>query len=534
MSSITVITTLGQAQLAAAVANAILLESAVIVVGDGGGAIYVPNEAQTELVNEVWSGAATVSQSEDRVIFTAAIPIDVGGFTVREVGVKLGEIGDETLFIVSQHPVTQKIAAPGNGAGVLPIQITFIANSAQIAVLPVVSASNPTLALTQTPHITVDDLVTAPPGAPVDGKLYAIGTGATGAFTGKGGWLVERVAGAWVYDEPRSKSVIRLTTTGAWYQRDGAGWITLPFEDITIHWDDIDGKPATFPPSAHTHVKADITDFAHTHPQSQVDNLVADLAARVLKAGDVMTGPLFAPELRFGASSGASTQARLALDAALVIEAFAANNPAAKHDINMAPYGGRVGIGHIAPTELLDLNGAFCLRGNMVGHSTAHAFTIGPDPAANITAGGFLQLYGSTHPTNPGRVSFGSGGNELMGFVAGGAMALAGFTAPAVDALLAANGAGHAIWRTLAQLGIGRKVIAIGAGTSNIAVTFAATEPDTDYHGIAITSAWNGDGNDGHSAINGTLTSKTVSSCVVPPAAYGGGNHTTFYIIYRN
>jgi hypothetical protein len=37
-----------------------------------------------------------------------------------------------------------------------------------------------------------------------------------------------------------------------------------------VDWTEVQNKPATFPPSAHTHVKADITDFAHTHPPSQI------------------------------------------------------------------------------------------------------------------------------------------------------------------------------------------------------------------------------------------------------------------------
>lgn len=41
-------------------------------------------------------------------------------------------------------------------------------------------------------------------------------------------------------------------------------------EGITVEWTDITNKPATFPPSAHTHVKADITDFAHTHTKSEI------------------------------------------------------------------------------------------------------------------------------------------------------------------------------------------------------------------------------------------------------------------------
>ncbi len=33
----------------------------------------------------------------------------------------------------------------------------------------------------------------------------------------------------------------------------------------SVDWTSVLNKPSTFAPSAHTHVKTDITDFAHTH-----------------------------------------------------------------------------------------------------------------------------------------------------------------------------------------------------------------------------------------------------------------------------
>ena len=35
----------------------------------------------------------------------------------------------------------------------------------------------------------------------------------------------------------------------------------------SITWSDITGKPSSFTPSSHKHIKAEITDFAHTHPE---------------------------------------------------------------------------------------------------------------------------------------------------------------------------------------------------------------------------------------------------------------------------
>ena len=39
-----------------------------------------------------------------------------------------------------------------------------------------------------------------------------------------------------------------------------------------VYWTDIQGKPSTYPPEAHTHIKADITDFSHTHTWGEIIN----------------------------------------------------------------------------------------------------------------------------------------------------------------------------------------------------------------------------------------------------------------------
>ena len=43
----------------------------------------------------------------------------------------------------------------------------------------------------------------------------------------------------------------------------------------TPFWGNIPDKPTSFPPSAHTHTKADITDFAHTHPRGDIADFFA-------------------------------------------------------------------------------------------------------------------------------------------------------------------------------------------------------------------------------------------------------------------
>jgi hypothetical protein len=57
-------------------------------------------------------------------------------------------------------------------------------------------------------------------------------------------------------------------------------WALLPYAvanasgTSTVDWSAILNKPTTFTPSAHTHVKADVTDFAHTHTLSDITDYV--------------------------------------------------------------------------------------------------------------------------------------------------------------------------------------------------------------------------------------------------------------------
>jgi hypothetical protein len=82
---------------------------------------------------------------------------------------------------------------------------------------------------------------------------------------------------------------------GKQYGRQASGW-------TEVTWSSVTGKPSTFPPSAHNHPWSDITGKPltfppdpHTHAQAEVTGLIADLSARVLKAGDVMAGHLGLP-----------------------------------------------------------------------------------------------------------------------------------------------------------------------------------------------------------------------------------------------
>lgn len=97
------------------IANAVLLGQKVNVVdfalGDGGGAFYLPTESMTELRREVWRtqvSHANINPDDANVIdFYAVVPPEVGGFTIREMG-----LFDDTgaLIGVANTPDIQKVA----------------------------------------------------------------------------------------------------------------------------------------------------------------------------------------------------------------------------------------------------------------------------------------------------------------------------------------------------------------------------------------------------------------------------------------
>lgn len=126
------------------------------------------------------------------------------------------------------------------------------------------------------------------------------------------------------------------TSEGSIYRLDASGWTTVYTPGTaTVVPESIDGLEAfveaflvdNFASEAdlvyvdtqlglksntgHTHVKVDITDFAHTHPESDVTGLVSDLAGKASlshthAAGDIASGTLL--PARLGSGSGGATK----------------------------------------------------------------------------------------------------------------------------------------------------------------------------------------------------------------------------------
>ena len=105
----TILTSYGKQALANAQASGTAINITEFAVGDGNGNYYAPNETQTGLVNEVYRAQinriTTDSNNPNWVIVEGIIPADVGGFTIREIGI-FDDNGN--LIAIGNYPETYK------------------------------------------------------------------------------------------------------------------------------------------------------------------------------------------------------------------------------------------------------------------------------------------------------------------------------------------------------------------------------------------------------------------------------------------
>lgn len=105
-----IVTDLGTRKMLEAVQEGKRVNITSFAVGDGGGGYCTPETGMEGLRNEVWRGAANSCRysedTENVLIIESVLPSDVGGFTIREMGV-FDEDGD--MFAVCNTPDTQKV-----------------------------------------------------------------------------------------------------------------------------------------------------------------------------------------------------------------------------------------------------------------------------------------------------------------------------------------------------------------------------------------------------------------------------------------
>lgn len=134
----TVITTIGAARLATAIANGSLLNLHEMAVGDGAGNPVTPSPAQTTLVHEVYraqlNDLKVSANNPNWVIAEMVIPGSVGGWTVREVGV----YDDEgTLIAVGNFAPTYKPVPDEGSTRDLVIRFIFAVEQPEVISLTI-------------------------------------------------------------------------------------------------------------------------------------------------------------------------------------------------------------------------------------------------------------------------------------------------------------------------------------------------------------------------------------------------------------
>ena len=227
-----VVTNIGQAKIAAAIGGT-ALNLTTIRVGDGNGAPITPNPAMIDLVHRVGAAYPIISSGRDPVNanhwrVTALVPVADGPFDVREIGV-WDAAGD--MIAVANHVLVQK-RTPAQGAAVeLLTDIVFpVSETAQVTVLVTPSVQISIFQMLRAGFMVVESATLAdPPGAPALGRTHVVPAGATGAWVGLAGYLVQWNGIVWVAVNPpvgfhvvdQSKGV----DTGArWLERTATGW----------------------------------------------------------------------------------------------------------------------------------------------------------------------------------------------------------------------------------------------------------------------------------------------------------------------
>lgn len=129
----TILTKTGQAKIANALAYGRKLSLTQFALGDGNGASYDPDENQTALRHEVYRAAvANVIMSDESIgmlEINMAVPADIGGFTVREMGI-FDDAGD--LIAIAKTPDDPKPTAASGAAKDVVYRLFIIVSNAEV------------------------------------------------------------------------------------------------------------------------------------------------------------------------------------------------------------------------------------------------------------------------------------------------------------------------------------------------------------------------------------------------------------------
>lgn len=123
----TILTRIGQAKIANALALGRTVQFKYMALGDGGGESYEPDVNQTELRHEVYraqvSSVAIADATINKICLTILVPADVGGFMIREAG---HYDADGDLLAITKTPADPKPAIETGAAKDMQYNIEFV------------------------------------------------------------------------------------------------------------------------------------------------------------------------------------------------------------------------------------------------------------------------------------------------------------------------------------------------------------------------------------------------------------------------
>ena len=146
-----ILTNYGAAQLANAVALGTKLNISVMAVGDGGGALPIPDPAQTKLIRETRRAAVNQVSVDDKnpnyIISEQVIPENEGGWFIREIGLFDDKGG---LIAVGNAPETYKPNLQEGSGRTQVIQMVLMVSSTESITLKV----DPSVVLATREYVT--------------------------------------------------------------------------------------------------------------------------------------------------------------------------------------------------------------------------------------------------------------------------------------------------------------------------------------------------------------------------------------------
>lgn len=210
-NSFALLTNLGRAKEAAALANGTTVTVTHIAIGDGA---TVPSGGETALYHEVArktiAGHGTVAGASNVAYFDIFLAAAEGPYTIREAGLYDAD-GDMIAIARYDPPINKPVPASGQTVeGTIRLEVAF-SNVANVTIVVDPSMQVALQRLTRLPWIPVISMsTTAPPASPAVGDTYLVPAAATGAWAGQSGRIAEYTNAGWATMTPPNGHGISL------------------------------------------------------------------------------------------------------------------------------------------------------------------------------------------------------------------------------------------------------------------------------------------------------------------------------------